>query len=76
MTIDKENKTASEVLENLKNKGVKFENTTAPFSKESKNVSLMGNHNFRIVIRDKKSISRQIFDKVKNNLKFTLKTKK
>jgi hypothetical protein len=74
MTREKENKTVAEVLENLKNKGVKFENTTAPFSKESKNVSLMGNHNFQpIIIRDKKNVWQKMVDKVKNNLKFTLK---
>jgi hypothetical protein len=74
--MKKGNHTAEEVLENLKNMGVKFEKTNAPFSRESKNVSMMGMRNFRIVIRDKKSISQRIFDQVKNNLKFSLKTKK
>jgi hypothetical protein len=76
LTIDKENKNSEEILENLKNMGVKFEKTTAPFSRDSKNVSMMGMSNIRIVLTDKKSISQRLFDKVKNNLKFTLNTKK
>lgn len=43
--------TRAQALIKLKSLGVVFEETTKPFTKDSKNTSLMGNYNKRIVMK-------------------------
>ena len=43
--------TRAQTILKLKSLGVVFEETTSPFTKESKNTSIMGNYDKRIVMK-------------------------